>query len=64
MVLQMLLWKNVNNLSHSLRDGMDTGRRASWRTSEALYTMTAEMKGAMNMSPAWFQQARHVRPIH
>ncbi|KAF8124488.1 hypothetical protein EV363DRAFT_1178062 [Boletus edulis] len=50
---------NVDHLAHSLHAGLTAGAKGNWQTSEALYNMDADTKGVINMSPVWFQQARH-----
>ncbi|KAF8421561.1 hypothetical protein L210DRAFT_877735 [Boletus edulis BED1] len=53
---QKLLWEKMSLLQKPLLNSI---QGQHWRTSADLFKMDATIKGAINLSPSWFQQGRH-----
>ncbi|KAF8120275.1 hypothetical protein EV363DRAFT_1391600 [Boletus edulis] len=54
---QKLLWEKMSLLQKPLLNSI---QGQHWRTSADLFKTDAAIKGAINLSPSWFQQGRHV----
>ncbi|KAF8121181.1 hypothetical protein EV363DRAFT_1406522 [Boletus edulis] len=53
---QKLLWEKMSLLQKPLLNSI---QGQHWRTSADLFKTDATIKGAINLSPSWFQQGRH-----
>ncbi|KAF8122726.1 hypothetical protein EV363DRAFT_1404742 [Boletus edulis] len=53
---QKLLWEKMSLLQKPLLNSI---QGQHWQTSADLFKTDAAIKGAINLSPSWFQQGRH-----
>ncbi|KAI6155879.1 hypothetical protein BKA82DRAFT_4011289 [Pisolithus tinctorius] len=51
------VWYRLHLLREPLRESIKASPQA-WRTDKSYFRDNAELKGAINLSPAWFQQGR------
>ena len=64
MQLQSLMWENLALLEGALLGSIQAGSSQNWRTAPQYFRTEAALKGAINLSPGWFQQGRHVSAVH
>lgn len=58
-----MMWKSLEMLKEPLeRSICAAAPSTNWRLHEDLFRKTADLKGTINLSPAWFQQGRNVIP--
>ncbi|KIO09144.1 hypothetical protein M404DRAFT_54816, partial [Pisolithus tinctorius Marx 270] len=54
------IWNLLGNLSIPLARSVKSNRAGSWQHDSNHFRPAADLKGAINLSPAWFQQGRGV----
>jgi hypothetical protein len=57
---QKLMWDNLELLREPLLSSLRGSGPQSWQTDHKFFCKDAALKGAINLSPGWFQQGRHV----
>ena len=60
MQLQSLMWENLALLEGLLLGSIQAGSSQNWHMAPQYFRTEAALKGAINLSPGWFQQGRHV----
>ncbi|KAI6155003.1 hypothetical protein BKA82DRAFT_3928598, partial [Pisolithus tinctorius] len=55
---QAEIWNLLGNLSIPLARSVKSNRAGSWQHDSNHFRPAADLKGAINLSPAWFQQGR------
>ncbi|KAI5987049.1 hypothetical protein EDD15DRAFT_2372786 [Pisolithus albus] len=55
---QNAVWESITRLRADLDDSMKPSRSRSWRNDHKYFRPNADIKGAVDLSPAWFQQGR------
>ncbi|KAG6369728.1 hypothetical protein JVT61DRAFT_13597, partial [Boletus reticuloceps] len=54
-----LMWDTIKLLETPLLQSVQGSEGPGWCTSSNLFNEEAPLKGAINISPTWFQQGRH-----
>ena len=59
LAMQRLMWKNMLLLEGVLFKSLNM-TEGPWRTDSEFFNPESIVRGSINISPAWFQQGRHV----
>ncbi|KAI5982968.1 hypothetical protein EDD15DRAFT_2202449 [Pisolithus albus] len=63
-VYQKDIWNSLHSLRHPLTESLNHYRPRGWHNDRELFHQAADLKGSLDLSPAWYQQGHGPPNFH